>query len=149
MLKGIRNISLARILRNPSPFLLLLFLSACLHAVNSDSESPVQDPQQEGLQLLKSNCFSCHHPTAAEGSRLAPSMYEVKQYYLRDHKIEEDFTQAFISFMNAPSLEKAKMKKAVEKYYLMPKLNYSEEDLQKIASYLYHHELEKPEGFEE
>jgi mono/diheme cytochrome c family protein len=100
----------------------------------------------EGKELLESHCYSCHNPKASHKSRLAPPMFAVKKHYMKGNSSEEDFTNDIISFLNDPSKKKAKMKGAVEKFNLMPKLSYKEEDIKKIASYLYHAELEKPEG---
>lgn len=100
----------------------------------------------EGEKLFRSQCISCHNPDAKEGSRLAPPPFAIKKHYKKDHPELADFTKAMLDFLQEPTKEKAKLTHAVEKFNLMPKMNYKKEDLEKIAAYLYETKFEKGKG---
>ena len=46
-----------------------------------------------------------------------------------------------------PDQEKALMRGAVDQFKLMPKQAFAEDDMRKIASYIYDNELEEPSWF--
>jgi mono/diheme cytochrome c family protein len=103
----------------------------------------------EGLQLMESNCYSCHSPSASQAVSSAPPMEGIKRHYIKEGTTQEEFTKELIAFVSNPSAEKAKMKRAVERFGVMSKMNFNEEKLTKIANYIYNSELEKPNWFEE
>ena len=107
---------------------------------------PNSELMTRGNQLMETNCYSCHSPEAVHSSRVAPPMAAIKKHYLKDTGSEEEFSEAIRAFMQNPQVEHAKMKHAVEKFGLMPQMSLSEKELQSIAYYLYHTEIEKP-GF--
>lgn len=101
-----------------------------------------------GFKLLEQNCFSCHSPNTSLNNRVAPPMEAIKRHYIKSSTTEEDFTSDLIAFINDPKIETAKMSGAIKKFGLMPKMEFSEEQLRDIATYIYNTELEKPEWFE-
>lgn len=102
----------------------------------------------EGFSLLETSCFSCHSPNASMDSRIAPPMIAIKKHYVKENTSEEAFANDLIRFLNNPAAENSKMPGAIERFGLMPKMNFSEADIQKIAHYIYNTELEKPDWFE-
>jgi hypothetical protein len=54
---------------------------------------------------------------------------------------------AIVSYAKNPSKLKALMKGAVSKFGVMPKQNFSNRDLQKIAKYIYTNTINEPEWF--
>lgn len=110
-------------------------------ATSSKSELIVQ-----GESLLKKNCYSCHNPETAHDERLAPPFFAIKKHYLKDHPEKAAFTEAMLEFMQNPSNEKAKMKDAVERFGLMPKMPFEDEQIRKMAEYIYQAEFSKPKG---
>lgn len=124
---------------------------------NSDKEGatskneiakPTEKDLAEGFQLIENNCFSCHSPNASMESRVAPPMEAVKKHYITNNTTQEQFTKDLIAFLNNPNVENSKMPGAINRFDLMPKMNFSEGQISKIASYIYNSELEKPEWFE-
>jgi len=133
--------------------LLSLFfgLAACVQTAKESGDSNnVQEQEStiiaEGKELFKIQCAACHNPEAKGDNRLAPPPHAIKKHYQKDNEDLSSFTKEMIAFLNEPSEEKAKMKHAIEKFNLMPKMNYQEEDLQKIAAYIYGTEFEKGHG---
>lgn len=132
----------------------LLFFSACNQTedkksvTQSDTPQPVSTILAEGFTLLESNCFSCHSPNASMESRIAPPMIAIKKHYINESTTEEAFTRDLKAFLNQPTEENSKMPGAIERFGLMPLMNFSEAEISKIAHYIFNTELEQPDWFE-
>lgn len=121
----------------------LIFLVQCQNQ-KSEESNPQEELMAQGNNLLETNCYSCHSPEAGHKSRIAPPMAAIKKHYIKDTEGEKEFSEAIIAFMQNPSMETAKMKHAVEKFGLMPKMSLSEQELKAVSHYMYHAEIEKP-----
>jgi hypothetical protein len=95
-------------------------------------------------QFLSNNCISCHSETAKEAERLAPPFFAIRKHYLKAHPEKANFTQAILDFLENPSIEKAKMKSAIDKFGLMPRLPFTEKELKSAVEYLYDTEQTHP-----
>jgi len=105
--------------------------------------------QEDGLRLLKENCYSCHSVKSKSFDKIkAPPMELVKNRYKLEYKSEKEFIKAFSSWTLKPAKEKALLLDEIERFKLMPKLRFYEEDILIIAKYIYNNELEKPSWFE-
>ena len=129
---------------------LTLLLGSCNSGDGSIEESENSDRlivknYDRAIQLLNEKCFACHSNKVPHDNLLAPPMIAVKKHYLKKYPTKEDFVKNFVSFVDHPSVEKALMKKAVEKKGLMPAQGTKIEDLEAIAEYLFEAEIEKPE----
>jgi cytochrome c553 len=100
-----------------------------------------------GFNLLESNCFSCHSPKGSHDARVAPPMVAIKNHYIGEETGLEEFSEALIAFVQNPSQENARMKGAIRKFGLMPKMEFSESELRDIAAYIYTTELEAPDWY--
>ncbi len=135
-------------------FLFSLLLYNCNSSSKEKSNStkakhkPSQQELADGFLLTESSCFSCHSPNATLESRIGPSMKAIKKHYITSNTSHEKFTKELAEFLNKPSGENSKMPDAIKKFGLMPKLIYSDEQISKIATYIYFTELEKPGWFE-
>jgi len=104
--------------------------------------------ENEVQQLVTNNCYSCHSPSSTSHDEIiAPPMIAVKTRYLKEYNSEKDFVDAIVSYEKNPSKLKALMKGAVSKFGVMPKQNFSNRDLQKIAKYIYTNTINEPEWF--
>lgn len=117
------------------------------------SEEPVEvettnEDLSKGFQLLESSCFSCHSPNVNIENKVAPSMADIKKYYVNEGVTKESFTNAIIEYVNNPTEEKAKIPQAIEHFGLMPIFNFSDKQLNQIANYIYSTELETPDWYE-
>jgi len=101
----------------------------------------------KGFQLLENNCFVCHSPDAGIDKRVAPPMFGVKKHYVTDSTTQEEFTADLIAYLNNPIEENSKMPGAIDKFGVMPKMGFSEEQIRAIAAYIYNTELEAPGWF--
>ena len=102
----------------------------------------------EGYELLKNQCYVCHSPVSSSHDEIiAPPMAAVKMRYSRSFKTKDEFVEALVSWSMNPVKEKALMLGAVDRFQQMPKQAFIEEDVRKIAVFIYENELEEPEWF--
>ncbi len=112
------------------------------------STSKVEDI--EALALFQQKCYACHSvSTKSPDEIIAPPMVAVKRRYMKEYDSKEDFVKAIVAYANDPKPENALMIGAVDKFKAMPKQEFKEDDLTKIASYIYDNEIETPEWFED
>jgi len=128
--------------------LLTTFLYNC-QRISEPSASIDEAQLALGYQLIESNCFSCHSPNADIQQRVAPPMIAIKKHYITPSTTESAFTADLLRFVSQPDTSYSKMPGAIQRFGLMPKMEFSEQQLQAIAYYIYHTELEKPDWFEE
>lgn len=100
-----------------------------------------------GYQSFETKCNSCHHNTDNAAAMLAPPFINIKSKYKAVYKTKETFVQAIVDFNQNPSTEKALMRGALKKFEVMPKLKYSEDELNEIALYIYGNNFKKPKWF--
>ena len=115
----------------------------------TDSRSKVLTGQSsEGYKLLKNQCYACHSPfSSSHDEIIAPPMAAVKLRYSRSYKSKDEFVDAMVSWTMNPDKEMALMRGAVDRFQLMPKQSFKEEEMIKVASYIYDNELEEPSWF--
>ncbi|MDE0535149.1 c-type heme family protein [Tenacibaculum sp. L6] len=116
---------------------------------NTKDITTVEASIPPGKKLLETNCFVCHNASTPHDERVAPPMIAIKAHYLNANTTEEEFTKSFVSFVLNPTAESAKMRGAVKRFGLMPYQKFEEEDLKKIADYLYNYQIEEPSWFKE
>lgn len=129
----------------------VLVLSSCN---NKKTTIPKNDNSSianaEGLKLFQQNCYACHSVTTKSHDEIiAPPMVSVKRRYLKAYDSKDDFVKAVVAYASDPKAENALMIGAVNQFKAMPKQAFKEEDLRKIATYIYNNEIETPEWFED
>jgi cytochrome c2 len=127
----------------------LLFSMGCGSSTSKtdDDAAAKQEPEallQAGQEKFNAYCYSCHNPQSKPESRLAPPPIAMQERYKKAHADEESFTHAITDFVLHPSMDKALMKEAVEKFGLMPVMSYPKEELDQIAYYIYHGNFSAP-----
>jgi len=105
----------------------------------------------KGKQLFEQNCAACHGVAGGMdmSKRLAPPMIAVKMHYTKHYSDKEAFTKAVVAWVANPQESNSRMKGAIRKFNLMPKVAVSAEDAEAIAAYVFEGELDKPHGFDE
>jgi mono/diheme cytochrome c family protein len=122
-------------------------IQSCSKKMATQSNSLAQNT--EGLELMKTSCFSCHSPKEDFENRLAPPMIAIKRHYITEGVSKKEFVKAVTAFVQKPTVEKSKMPNAVKRFGVMPAMAFSEEQLRKIAEYIYDADIEKPDWFEQ
>lgn len=124
--------------------LAISFLSQLALAADSGDE-------KEGEQLYKTHCSACHGITGGMdmSKRLAPPIVAVRMHYLGSYPDKESFVMAVTDWVENQDAGKSLMPGAIRRFNLMPPVYVSRENAEKIASYIYDGELEKPAGFDE
>jgi len=102
--------------------------------------------QSRGKELMETKCYVCHATQATHNSRLAPPMMAVKRHYQRGGVSKEEFTERIWQWVQNPNAEEASMHGAVKRFGVMPKQEFSEEEIEQIAAYMYDNDLPHPSG---
>ncbi|MBV1923421.1 MAG: DUF3365 domain-containing protein [Flavobacteriaceae bacterium] len=143
-----------------SIYISLLCISLLFSSCKNNSENESLDPQKEvdttisseipmGKKYLETKCNLCHSLTAGENERIAPPMIAIKRNYMNSTTSKEEFIAQFTDFVKDPTNEKALMSGAINKFGVMPKQAFPENEVLAIANYVYDFEIETPAGFEE
>lgn len=127
------------------PLMAFWLLPGCENAPASTQPAAEEANAQMGFSLLESNCLSCHALDPSGENKIAPSLTEVKNAYMAATGSRADFISAFAGFLKNPSTPTAKMQQAVDKYGLMPKMGFSDAQLEAVAAYVYDQAVEKPD----
>ncbi|HQZ25387.1 MAG TPA: c-type cytochrome [Flavobacterium sp.] len=134
---------------------LLVVFSSCNKQKSSgdfgiNSSSVSESENAEALALFKQKCYACHSVTTKSHDEIiAPPMIAVKKRYSMQFDNKENFVNAVVAYAADPKAENALMIGAVNKFKAMPKQAFSEDDLKKIATYIYENKIETPEWFED
>lgn len=108
-----------------------------------------QELLNEGENLANILCISCHSPDPKMGDRLGPPLFAVKSHYLKKGVTEDKFVNAITSYVRHPKLKNTKMPGAVKKFGLMVGMPIPEEQLEKIALFMYYSDLSTPDWYTE
>jgi hypothetical protein len=133
---------------------LLVLFSSCNKQKSSEdfstnTSAKSETENAEALALFQQKCYACHSVTTKSHDEIiAPPMIAVKKRYSMQFDNKEDFVNAVVAYAHDPKEENALMPGAINKFKAMPKQAFQEEDLKKIATYIYDNEIATPEWFE-
>lgn len=116
---------------------------------NAHERSAKTEIQHPGKELMETNCYSCHNPNTAQNGRIAPPMIAVKEHYKNDNTTKEDFSKDILAWTKKPSVATSKMPGAIRRFGVMPYLPYPEKDIEAIADYMFTHDIDEPEWFQD
>jgi len=106
--------------------------------------------EHPGKKLLETYCYVCHNPQTPEtGGRVAPPMAAIKVHYINDQTTKEDFINEVVAFTKDPNAEKAKLFGAVKRFGVMPKQQFPDGVVEKIADYIFDNDIEEPTWFKD
>ena len=112
---------------------------------NNQTVSQTEHPSKK---LLETYCYICHNPTMPKGhGRIAPPMVAIKYHYINDDTTKEEFIKQIVAYTANPTKEKAKLFGAVRRFGVMPKQQFPEGVIEKIADYMFDNDIEEPEWF--
>lgn len=113
------------------------------------SSDTLSQPMYKTLAMVQGSCFSCHSPERESVMRIAPGLADVRQAYMTDSITEEEFVNNIINFVDRPGNDNSRMPEAVRQYGMMPMISYKEEDLRKMAAYIYHNDMSTDEWYDQ
>ncbi|MGL1955812.1 MAG: hypothetical protein OCD00_00650 [Colwellia sp.] len=87
-------------------------------------------------------CNACH--SQANNPLLAPPMWEVQRRYKKNSRSDKDFVKTMVSFIKAPTREKAIHNQALSQLGLMPPMPLPDEMLTKIVTYIVEENFSPP-----
>lgn len=76
-------------------------------------------------------------------------MIAVKKHYISKNTTKEAFIEAMQNWVKNPNKENAKMYGALNRFGVMPKLEFSEETIKQISDYMFDYDIDQPDWFEE
>lgn len=136
-------------------FVLIVFMfTSCKHFKDEHNKTLTESYNKElqehpGKKLMETYCYVCHDATKTEDERLGPPMIAIKKRYIFKDTSKEEFISDMQEWIKNPNAKDAKMFGAVQRFGVMPKLPYPEEDIKQIADYVFDYDIEQPEWFEE
>lgn len=115
---------------------------------SSDLKKGNQVDLAEGLDLLQKHCYICHSPESSSHDEIiAPPMAAIKMRYKMSYESEQEFVDAIVAWTMNPIEEKALMRGAVDRFKVMPKQLFDENDMRQLAIYMYQNDLREPTWF--
>lgn len=108
------------------------------------------DDETAGRQLYKTYCSACHGITGGMdmNKRIAPPIIAVRMHYMGPYPDKTSFVTAVANWVEKQDAGKSLMRGAIRRFNIMPPVSVSREDAEKIASYIYQGDIEKPTGFD-
>ncbi len=103
---------------------------------------PSVQASEEGKALFESLCMSCHIVSGRPS--VAPPVFGMKNHVIQAYPRREDFINYIVQWVNNPDASRTLMPGAVRRFGLMPALPYPEEQVRKVAAFLYDTELRMP-----
>ncbi len=116
----------------------IIVLSTLFYTTNSRALSP---EAIEGQSMFPA-CNVCHNPEM--NPPLGPPMWGVQRRYKKNTIDDEDFISSMVSFVKAPTIEKAIHDEALKQLGLMPPMPLPDSMLQKIATYILEEKFPPP-----
>lgn len=110
----------------------IILATAMLVTANACAED---NTTAAGKKLFQENCLSCHD--ADLDPPLAPPMFGVQKRYKMASSDRAEFIHKINEFVQQPSEEKALLKRAIKHVGLMPEVDVAENDVKKIAAYIF------------
>lgn len=104
----------------------------------------------QGEQLYQTYCSACHGITGGMNmnQRVAPPVIAIKMHYISPYPDKKSFVSAVANWVENQDAGKTLMPGAIRRFNIMPPVSVSREDAEKIATYIYLGDLEKPAGFD-
>ena len=106
----------------------------------------------EGEDLFQTHCAVCHGANVGGmdlQKRIAPPIAAVKMHYLESYPDQESFREAVANWVTHRDERASLMRGAIRKFNLMPPISIANENVLKIADFIYTDDIKGPEGFKE
>ena len=117
---------------------LLLSTFCTIFLAGNQAHSETVTEGKEGFAV----CNACHNPSL--NPPLAPPMWGVQRRYKMMANDKDHFIGMVTQFAKAPTIEKAIFKNAVTKMGLMPEVQLTEDNLRKVAAYIWEEKFPPP-----
>ena len=124
-------------------FFALIFISL-------SNVSFASDGHKKGEQLYKMHCSKCHGNSGGMNmsKRVAPPIIAVRMHYIGTYADKDSFVMAVADWVENQDESNSLMRGAIRRFNIMPPISINRKDAEKIATYIYAGDIEKPEGFQ-
>lgn len=126
-----------RFMKRYLPMVLLALGVSCQPKSNQ-----VEVELSQAEKLIYSNCSTCHG-LGDEELNSAPNLNTVRKAWLEAFPEENEFIENMASFLGQPKIENSQMPEAIERFGIMPKMGYTDEQTEELARWLYHNKVEE------
>jgi len=107
-------------------------------------------PKVDKQFLFKQKCMICHITKGKTAkTTLAPPFYKIKKRYLQAAINKADFITIMREWVKNPATDNSLLPDAITHFNIMPKLAYSDTDINLIINYIYDTDIPKPKWFEQ
>ena len=105
---------------------------------------------EQGEKLYKTYCSACHGATGGMdmSKRVAPPIIAVRMHYMGPYPDKAAFVAAVANWVEKQDASKTLMPGAIRRFNIMPPVSVARQDAEKIATYIYQGDIEKPAGFD-
>ena len=131
----------------------LLLLLGCKGQERENETTPIAEvevmeaQEHPGQKLLTQYCYACHNPSVSMDQMIAPPMAAVKAHYLLNNPSKQEFIRQISSYVKSPTVENSQLPGAIYQFGIMPQQDFPPEAVEKIADYIYDHQIEEPDWF--
>lgn len=115
--------------------------------IASPESITTKDPHP-GKKLMETYCYACHGLATTGDSKIAPPMAAIKDHYIGQETSQQEFETMLLKWVKDPSEANSKMPGALRKFGVMPYQKFEDDNILKIADYIYNHEIEAPPGYQ-
>lgn len=133
--------------------IILIFTISCntnYKKTNTRKLTTIINTNSIGHQLFNQKCMICHETKGKNAeTMLAPPFYEVKKRYMKISMNKDDFIETMRVWIKNPTVDNSFMDEAIKDLGIMPKLNYSEHDIEIIVNYIYKTDFQEPNWLKE
>ena len=100
---------------------------------------------QDGQRVVRLHCATCHGiGDNSQVELLAPSLWSIRQHYIRKYPEPEAFVSSMLEFLDHPQFETSLMPQAIEQYGLMALLPLDEVQLRAAVRLICAGHVERP-----
>ena len=103
----------------------------------------------DGAELFEENCASCHLGSGSQSERTAPPIFGVRNHYIQAYPKKEEFVSAVVKWLEEPNEAASLMPGAISRFELMPQIEVSADDAEKIAEYIHAGDFNEPGWYKE
>jgi len=127
---------------------ILVMMSSVAVIFSFSVTSPDEAKMKLGFQTLQNSCATCHSMNGADDGIAGPTWAAIRKAYVKKGLSRTTFAKDLSKFMAQPNEQTSKMPDAVKRYGMMITMYMTDEQLDAIAEYVYHTELDKPGWYE-
>lgn len=106
---------------------------------------PSTQASEDGKALFETLCMHCH--SVSGQPTVAPPVFGMKNHVISAYPQREDFINYIVRWVEQPDASRALMPGAVRRFGVMPTFAYPQEQVRKVAEFLYDTDMRLPDWY--